>query len=70
MPKPVIDEREGAEIGIIAYGSTDPPIAEARDHAARAAASRPAICALRALPLDEDSRALSQKYERVYVVEN
>ena len=49
VPAPVLDETPGAEIGIIAYGSTDAPIAEARAHAGKSrrqdelsAAARPA----------------------------
>ena len=32
IPKPMIDKIEGATIGIIAFGSTEPAIREARDH--------------------------------------
>ncbi len=49
VPKPVLDEVAGAEIGIISYGSNDTAIAEARDMLANAgrqdelsAAARPA----------------------------
>ena len=69
VPAPVLDEVEGAQIGIIAYGSTDPAVQEARDRL-RAAGRRdqlpaPARAAARAKPRARSSA----KYDRVYVVE-
>jgi 2-oxoglutarate ferredoxin oxidoreductase subunit alpha len=68
VPKPVADEVEGAKIGIIAYGSTDPAIWEARDRL-RAKGIETSYLRVRALPLGETTRAFVEKYDRVYVAE-
>jgi 2-oxoglutarate/2-oxoacid ferredoxin oxidoreductase subunit alpha len=68
VPKPVIDEIAGARIGIIAYGSTDPAIYEARDRL-RTLGIATSYLRVRALPLEETLRAFIAKHERVYVVE-
>jgi len=69
VPKPVLDETPGAEIGIIAYGSTDAPMAEARAMLASRGV-KTSYLRLRALPLTEDYARFAEKYPRVYVVEN
>jgi 2-oxoglutarate ferredoxin oxidoreductase subunit alpha len=64
----VVDVVAGAEIGIIAFGSTDPAIQEAR--AALAAQGRAtSYLRLRALPLGEDLELFLAAHKRVYVVE-
>jgi hypothetical protein len=68
VPKPILDEVEGAKIGIIAYGSTDPAIQEARDRLqSRGVAT--SYLRVRALPLEVMTRAFVEKYDRVYVAE-
>ncbi len=68
VPKPILDEVEGAKIGIIAYGSTDPAIKEARDRLqSRGVAT--SYLRVRALPLEVMTRAFVEKYDRVYVAE-
>jgi 2-oxoglutarate ferredoxin oxidoreductase subunit alpha len=69
VPRPVLDETPGAEIGIIAYGSTDAPMAEARAMLASRGV-KTSYLRLRALPLNEDYARFAEKYPRVYVVEN
>ncbi len=68
VPAPVIDEVEGAEIGIIAYGTTEYAVQEARDRLA-ADGILTSSCRLRALPINEDVGAFVEAHERVYVVE-
>jgi 2-oxoglutarate ferredoxin oxidoreductase subunit alpha len=68
VPKPVVDERPGAKIGIIAYGSVDPSIVETRD-VLRAEGIETSYLRLRALPLEETVREFTAKYEHVYVIE-
>lgn len=68
MPKPVVDEREGAEIGIIAYGSTCDAINEARDQL-RAQGIETSFIRVRALPLESALADFVHKYSRLYVVE-
>lgn len=69
VPKPVVDQVSGAEIGLIAFGSTDPCVVEARDQlSARGIAT--SYLRLRALPLEDTTRRFIESHERVYVVEN
>ncbi len=68
VPQPVVDERPGASVGIIAYGSSDPAVQEARDRL-RARGVETSYMRLRALPLGEAASAFIDRYERVYVVE-
>ena len=65
----VLDETPGADIGIIAYGSTDAPMAEARAMLANRGV-KTSYLRLRALPLTEDYARFAEKYPRVYVIEN
>jgi 2-oxoglutarate ferredoxin oxidoreductase subunit alpha len=69
MPRPVVKTAPGAEIGIIAFGSTDTAMDEARhvlqhDHALPTDYLR-----LRALPIDVEVRAFIATHRTVYVVE-
>jgi 2-oxoglutarate ferredoxin oxidoreductase subunit alpha len=68
VPKPVVDLREGAKVGIIAYGSTDTAIQEARDMLREAGVETSSL-RVRALPLEETTRDYISKHDRVYVVE-
>lgn len=68
VPPPLADEVEGAQIGIIAYGSTDPAIREARDRLlARGIAT--SYLRVRALPLNDATRDFIAKHDHVYVAE-
>jgi 2-oxoglutarate ferredoxin oxidoreductase subunit alpha len=68
VPKPRVDVREGAEIGIIAYGSTDPAIQEARDHL-RKQGIETSYLQVRALPFEDTLHDFVSKHKRFYVVE-
>ncbi len=68
VPQPVVDERKGAAIGIIACGSTDGAIQEGRD-ILRERGIETSYLRVRALPLGDVATAFVEKYERVYVVE-
>jgi 2-oxoglutarate ferredoxin oxidoreductase subunit alpha len=68
MPAPVMDETAKSPIGIIAYGSTEVAVVEARE--ALAEAGRPAdYLRIRALPLSAEVAEFVRRHERVYVVE-
>jgi 2-oxoglutarate/2-oxoacid ferredoxin oxidoreductase subunit alpha len=69
VPKPVVDEVAGAEIGIISYGSNDSAIAEARSMLA-SHGIQTSYLRLRALPTTEEFQQFVAKYPRHYVVEN
>jgi 2-oxoglutarate/2-oxoacid ferredoxin oxidoreductase subunit alpha len=69
LPRPAIELVPGAEIGIIAYGSSDPAVQEARA-ALKADSSVVAdYLRLRALPVDTDVRSFIESHRVVYVVE-
>jgi 2-oxoglutarate ferredoxin oxidoreductase subunit alpha len=69
LPQPVEDRGEGARVGLLAYGTTDLAIREARD-LLRAAGLETDYLRLRALPLALDVvRSFVERLDRVYVVE-
>jgi 2-oxoglutarate ferredoxin oxidoreductase subunit alpha len=68
VPKPIVDIREGAEVGIIAYGSTDGAIQEGRD-LLREGGLETSYIRLRALPLETTLTDFINKHKRVYVLE-
>ncbi|MGE3259156.1 MAG: 2-oxoacid:acceptor oxidoreductase subunit alpha [Geobacter sp.] len=69
VPGPVVELVEGAEVGIIAYGTTDPAVHEAR-HRLAAAGVPSSYLRLRALPLEGQLVEFIKQHQRVYVVEN
>ncbi len=68
VPKPVLDETAGAEVGIIAYGTSHWAILEARDHMT-ADGLATSYLRLRSLPFTAEVKAFIEKHPRVYVVE-
>jgi 2-oxoglutarate/2-oxoacid ferredoxin oxidoreductase subunit alpha len=69
VPAPAVDEVKGAEIGLIAYGSTDPGIVEARTILA-ARGIKTSYLRLKALPTTIAFNDFVARHKRVYVVEN
>ncbi len=69
VPAPIIDEREGARIGIISLGSNDGAIQEARDRL-RGDGVESSYLRLRALPLHGEVPKFISRYDRIFVVEN
>jgi 2-oxoglutarate ferredoxin oxidoreductase subunit alpha len=67
-PKPVIEGDPTARVGLIAYGSTHPSMAEARD-LLKAEGVRTEYCRLRALPPSDEVMHFIERHQRVYVVE-
>ncbi|MEO5951018.1 MAG: 2-oxoacid:acceptor oxidoreductase subunit alpha, partial [Chloroflexia bacterium] len=68
VPAPIIDIRDGTEIGIIAYGSTQDAINEARDLLS-AEGIEASYIRVRALPMDDSLTDFVAKHKRLYVVE-
>ena len=68
VPDAIIDNVEGAKLGIIAYGSVDPAIVEARDLLAEAGVKTNYL-RLRALPITESVENFIRENDEVYVVE-
>ena len=69
VPGPVVELVEGAEVGIIAYGASDPAVHEAR-HRLAAAGVPSSYLRLRALPLESRLVEFIRQHRRLYVVEN
>ena len=69
IPASAIDEQPGAEIAIIAYGSSDAGVSEARYRMAGQGIAT-SYLRLKALPINDDVIAFMQKYDHLYVVEN
>lgn len=68
VPRPVIDEMEGAEIGIIAFGSTTPAVEEARERLAEEGVATDSL-RLRAVPFTEEVVRFIERHDRIYVIE-
>jgi 2-oxoglutarate ferredoxin oxidoreductase subunit alpha len=68
VPKPVIEEMDGADFGIIAFGSTESAVQEARHHLAEAGLKTDFL-RLRAVPFTEEVTEFIYSHERSYVIE-
>ncbi len=68
LPDAIVDNMDGAKTGIIAYGSTDPAIAEARDLLA-AAGLKTNYLRLRALPITEKVETFIRENDEIFIVE-
>jgi 2-oxoglutarate ferredoxin oxidoreductase subunit alpha len=68
VPTPVVDVMDGAEIGIIGFGSTESAIEEARDILAQGGLNT-SFLRLRALPMNDDVSLFVSQHKRIYVVE-
>jgi 2-oxoglutarate ferredoxin oxidoreductase subunit alpha len=70
VPQPVVDQVDGAEIGIIAYGTSDACVIEGRDRLKDNHGIDTSYLRIRALPLNETTRDFIAGHDRIYVVEN
>lgn len=68
VPPPVVDLAPNAAVGIIAYGSADPAVGEARD-ILRARGIATSYLRLRALPLEATTVDFAARHDLVVVVE-
>jgi 2-oxoglutarate ferredoxin oxidoreductase subunit alpha len=68
VPAPIVDMREGAEVGIISLGSTDLAIQEARDVLSKQGLET-SYLRVRALPLENRLAEFVRACKRVYVIE-
>lgn len=69
VPKPVLHEAENPQFGLIAYGSADPAVLEARDRL-EARGIEFDYLRIRALPPGDEVREFLGQHERVYLFEN
>lgn len=68
VPSPVLLESPGAEVGLIAFGSSDGAVLEASDQL-KAQGIATSYLRVRALPFHESVAAFVRKHPRVYVIE-
>jgi 2-oxoglutarate ferredoxin oxidoreductase subunit alpha len=69
LPRPVVETMPGASIGIIAFGSSDPAVQEARHVLVHDENTKTDYLRLRALPMDREVRDFIASHRAVYVVE-
>lgn len=69
IPAPVLQEATGAEIGVIAYGTTHWAIVESLDQMKQEYELPVSYCRIRAFPFSELVFDFIRRYQRVYVVE-
>jgi 2-oxoglutarate ferredoxin oxidoreductase subunit alpha len=69
VPKPVIQTTKGATIGIIAFGSTEAAVEEAREILKQDKNLKTDFLRLRALPCTQEVFAFIEEHEHVYIVE-
>ncbi|HEY0372931.1 MAG TPA: 2-oxoacid:acceptor oxidoreductase subunit alpha [Thermoanaerobaculia bacterium] len=69
VPKPVIDQRDGAKIGFLAFGTTTWALEESRDQLRRERGVETSYFRLRALPFTDELNAFIAAHDRIYVVE-
>ncbi|HLE50610.1 MAG TPA: 2-oxoacid:acceptor oxidoreductase subunit alpha [Anaerolineales bacterium] len=68
VPKPVIETVEAADIGVVAFGSTESAVQEARYHLAQAGIKAD-FMRIRAIPFTQEVTDFVRDHEKVYVVE-
>jgi len=69
LPKPEIKKISGANIGIIAFGSTEPAIVEAQHILNKENGIKADFLRLRAIPFTDEVKEFVKKHEKLYVVE-
>lgn len=68
VPAPILELEEGAKIGIIAYGSTEPAIEEAR-YLLSEKGVKTSFLRIRAVPFNQQVEEFISQHDRTYVVE-
>lgn len=68
LPEPVLEEMDGAEIGLIAIGSTDPAVQEARQRLSDDGLATDYL-RLRSVPFSEQVKEFIESHDRLYVIE-
>jgi len=69
MPKPVVFQAKGAKVAIIAYGSTESAIIEARDQLASDHEIKTDFMRIRAIPFTKEVDEFVKNYDQIFVVE-
>lgn len=68
-PQPLVENADGASLGIIAYGSSDAPVQEARTRLQQEHNLPTNYLRIRALPLSESVREFIASHDRVVIIE-
>lgn len=69
VPKPVVDAQAGAEIGIVAFGTSHWAVEESRDQLAREYGIKASYLRVRAYPFTPELSDFIARHARIYVVE-
>jgi 2-oxoglutarate/2-oxoacid ferredoxin oxidoreductase subunit alpha len=69
VPAPVIEKADGAEVGVIAYGTTHWAITESMDQLKQEHDLKVSYCRVRAFPFSPQVFDFIRRHRRVYVVE-
>jgi 2-oxoglutarate/2-oxoacid ferredoxin oxidoreductase subunit alpha len=69
VPGPVVEDVAGADVGLIAYGTSHQAVEESRDQLERETGLKTAYMRLRAYPFSADVEAFIRRYDRIYIVE-
>jgi 2-oxoglutarate ferredoxin oxidoreductase subunit alpha len=69
VPRPVIDWKAGAKVGVIAFGSSDFAVSESRDQLRQESGIETSYLRLRAYPFTPEVEDFVRRHDRVYVVE-
>jgi 2-oxoglutarate ferredoxin oxidoreductase subunit alpha len=69
VPRPEVFEQDGAEVGIIAYGTSHFSVMESRDQLSSEYRVKASYLRLRAYPFTDEVQAFVERHKRIYVVE-
>lgn len=69
VPQPITESTKGARAGIIAYGSSDPAVQEARHYLTERHAMDTSYCRIRALPVNGQVKEFIESHEVIYIIE-
>ena len=69
IPKPIIEKTKGANVGIIAYGSTEPAVREARNQLNVKAGIKCDSMRIRGIPFTDEVKKFIESHDFNYVVE-
>ena len=69
IPPPIIDKQANANIGIIAFGSTEPAIREARHELSTEAGIKTDLLRIRGIPFTVDVQTFIESHDHNFVVE-
>jgi 2-oxoglutarate ferredoxin oxidoreductase subunit alpha len=68
VPTPTLDSMPGAEVGIIAFGSTEPAIQEARHNLVKSGLKTDFL-RVKAIPFSKEVEEFIDSHDRIYVIE-